>query len=92
MANVKIERLSLSMQGAPGQEHRIGAVAGRAANVFAARFDERLKQAGRLPATLDIGSLTAAPARVDLHLMSDNEAANAIAGAWLDAVALKLKI
>ncbi len=92
MANVKIDRLGLTMEGAPGQEHRIGAVAGRAASLFANRLDERLRGAGRLPATVDIASLSAAPAKVDLHLMSDSEAANAIAGAWLDAVALKLKI
>jgi hypothetical protein len=89
--DLTIERLRLNVNGAAGHEHRIGPIAARAASLFAerleARYSERFAQGPGL-----IEGISAAPIRLDLNRMNDERAANYVADAWLEALALGLKI
>ncbi len=91
MANVNIDRLNLTIENARGHEHRVAPIARHAADIFTTRLDEQLKSAGRQPSSTDLDALSASPLRFDLRSMSDAQAANAIADAWLNAVQLKLR-
>jgi hypothetical protein len=91
MLDLTIERLRLNMNDAAGHEHRIGPIAARAAALFADRLEERFgerysQDSGRM------AGISAAPIRLDLNRMNDERAANHVANAWLDALALRLKI
>jgi len=83
MTKLNINTLHLNLQNAAGHEHRVSAIARRAASVFAGTVS---------PGSIRLQSLSAMPLHVELGSMSNEQAANAIAGAWLQAVSLKLKL
>ena len=85
MLELKIEQLHLHIENAAGHEHRIQNIVQRATELFSARVSERSGYQ-----SLQLGSLVAQPANINLSEMSDEEAADLIARAWLDALALHL--
>jgi len=91
MLDLHIDRLQLNIANAAGHEHRVRPITEHAVALLAERLAERVEAAGRPPAAA-VESLSAAPLSFDLARMSDAQAAEAIAGAWLEALALKLKI
>lgn len=92
MLDLRIEQLHFQIENAAGHEHRIHAIAMRAAALLAERLRERLAASGRSPDSGTIDNLSAPPVGLSLNGMSDGQAANDIATAWLEAVALKLKL
>lgn len=86
---VTIDSLAVTIDNAAGHEHRIGAIAARAAEMFAQRLSDRLNGSAWPWSPNSIEGLAHVPL-FDLGLMSDEEAAREIASAWLDAVAPKL--
>jgi hypothetical protein len=89
VSRVTIDSLAVTIDNAAGHEHRIGAIAARAADIFAQRLSDRLDGSARPWTRKSIEGLPHVPL-FDLGLMSDEEAARQIASAWLDAVAPKL--
>ncbi len=88
MFDLQIDRLQLNITNAAGHEHRLQPIARRAAALLAAGLDERRwSGSGR-----SIDHLNAPAVSLDLNRMSDAEAAQAIADAWLEALALKLRL
>ena len=81
-----INSLHINFTNAAGQEHRIEPLTRRALDLTA----ERLPM--HLTAAPDVESLAIEPIRLRLGMLSDDEAANQIAGAILEALALKLKV
>jgi hypothetical protein len=88
---INIGALNLTIQNAMGHEHRIDPIAQRAASVFAARLEQRTAGIAVSYLGAHIDSLTAAAVDFNLRSMSNDQAANVIASAWLDAVAQRLK-
>jgi hypothetical protein len=89
MLDLKIDRLILTIANGTGHEHRVGPIAERAVALFAEgslKLLEREAAGSNLFGSLDGGS-------VDLNLNStgNEQAARAIAKAWLQAIALKLR-
>jgi hypothetical protein len=83
----------MNVQNAAGSEHRLTPIAHRAASIFAARLRQRAKASGSGALTTSvIDDVTAAPVHCDLRAMSNEQAANAIASTWLNAVAQRLKL
>jgi hypothetical protein len=83
----------MNVQNATGSEHRLTPIAHRAASIFAARLHQQAKGSGSrafAPAVID--SVIAAPIHCDLRAMSNEQAADAIASTWLNAVAQRLKL
>jgi hypothetical protein len=92
LTRVQIGSLKLDLANASGNEHRIGPIANRAAEIFAGRLQERLRNTARHSAPVRIESLTAAPLDLQMGTMSDERVASTIASAWLESVALKLRL
>jgi hypothetical protein len=89
---VNIGALTMTVQNAIGHEHRLSPIAQHAASIFAAKLQQRAAQSGARSLTNpSIDSLNASPLNFDLQRMSNDQAAHAIASAWLNAVALRLK-
>jgi hypothetical protein len=87
MRQVHVDALSLGLAAGSLAPHRVAPVAAKAASLFAERLDGVLRdQPGR---DLHLGALQAAP--LTLTNMTDADAANAIAQAWLDAVGTRLR-
>jgi hypothetical protein len=86
MFDLKIDRLRLNIDNAAGHEHRLQPIALRAVALLAARLDG--------PPRLEVSRErwdTIATERVDLQLnvMSDEQAAEGIATAWVEALTRK---
>ncbi len=92
MVEVRIQVLGANLRNASGNEHRIGPIANRAAAIFAQQLHERLRNTAKSMGSVSVESLTAAPLDLQLGTMSDERAASAIASAWLEDVALKLRV
>ena len=90
MLDLKIDRLQIDINDAAGHEHRIGGIAERAAALFAEQIDIRYGGGQSYPSR-NVGNVEGQPVRLDLNRTSDEQAARSIAGAWLDALALRLK-
>lgn len=91
--HLEIGTLHMQVQNATGHEHRLQPIAQRAASLFATRLGQRAAQPARGSLTAArLASLTAAPLHIDLHTMSNEQAAGAVASAWLDAVGQRLRI
>jgi len=92
MLDLHIDRLQLNIADGAGHEHRVRPITEHAVALLAERLAERVEAAGQSPTANTIESLSAAPLSFDLARMSDAQAAEAIAGAWLEALALKLRV
>jgi hypothetical protein len=88
---LNIGALNLTVQNAMGHEHRIEPIAQRAASVLATRLGQLATDNAVSLRDTRIDSLTAAPVNFNLRSMSNDQAANVIASAWLDAVAQRLR-
>jgi len=88
MLDLEIDRLQLKIANAAGHEHRVEPIALLALDLLADGLDQRgwNGQGGR------IDQLNAPAVNLSLNRMSDIEAAQAIADAWLEALALKLRL
>jgi hypothetical protein len=91
MLDLKVDLLTLSIVDAAGHEHRIQPIAARAAALFAERLEGSWGNNSAPRGAAALESVAASP--LDLHLggMSDQEAANEIANAWLEALGSKLR-
>ena len=89
MLDLKIDRLQLEINNAAGHEHRIAPIAERAAALLAERIDIQYRD-GRARIDGNIGGITARPINLDLTRTSDEHAAQTVADAWLDALAMRL--
>jgi hypothetical protein len=82
----------MTVQNAIGHEHRLAPIAQRAASIFAAKLQQRAAQpVTPSPMRASIDSLSASPLDFNLQRMSNEQAAHAVASAWLNAVALRLR-
>ena len=91
MLDLRIECLHLNIQNAAGQEHRIQPITLRALDVVAERLQLHLADAWPATAGSDVESVRLVPVSLCLDAMSDEQAANEMAGALVEALALKLK-
>jgi hypothetical protein len=88
--DLRIESLRVEITDAAGHEHRIPPIARRAAELLAERLEQqRDSDAGR--ASTEIESVSARALSLDLGTTTDEQAANDIAAAWLDALAVHLE-
>jgi hypothetical protein len=89
MLDLEIDCLSLGLSGPSGCDHRAAPIARRAAEILAEQMERRWSQRAGMQV---LGAVSAAPVALDLSGASDEEAAQRIARAWLDALALKLEV
>jgi hypothetical protein len=87
--DLKIEALRINIAGASGHEHRMDQIASRAAAIFGERLSERLSDASE---PQWVKTLEARPINLNLNATGNEQAARDIADAWLEALALKLKL
>lgn len=87
MADFHIASLKMNVTNAQGHEHRLGPIAGQAAQLFASRAGERWQQLR----PQELGTIETEPVSVDLNVTADHEAAESVANAWLDALAARLE-
>jgi hypothetical protein len=88
--DLKIDRLTLTLDNIPGQEHRAGPIAARAAALFAERL-ERLAAKETFSAPDRVSYADAPGLNMNLQNMATEQAASVIANAWLDATLLQLR-
>ena len=84
MFDLKIDRLTLNLANAAGHEHRVEAITRLALDLTAERLPMHL-------AAMGIDSLGIEPINLRLDAMSDEDAAERIAEALVEALTLKLK-
>jgi hypothetical protein len=92
MLDFQISRLALAFENSSGHEHRIQPIALRAATILGERLSERYRTTDRAPRTLHVDAMSAPALSLDLNNTSDEQAAGQIADAWLEALALHLKV
>jgi hypothetical protein len=90
MIDIKVDALQINLTGAEGHEHRIRPVATRAAAIFAERVEVYCGEDRGASSSRKVDSVNAGPLNVDLTSLTDEQAAQSIAKAWLDALALSL--
>jgi hypothetical protein len=88
MFDLNIDRLQLNITNTAGFEHRLQPIALLALDLLADRLDQR-RWSGQ---GTRIDQLNAPAVSLDLNRLSDTQAAQTIADAWLEALALKLKV
>lgn len=88
MLDLNIDSLALRITNAAGHEHRVRPIAARAASIFAERVQTYCEERGDSSEAKHVSNVTGAPANVDLHRMSDEQAAQTIVSSWLDALKL----
>ena len=92
MIDLRIEQLNLRVNGADGQEHRIQPIVQRALTVLAEEVGERWDIQERLSFVRNLEDLNVPPVNLNLSQQSDDQVANHVARAILDALAIKLKV
>jgi len=92
MLELKIDCLRLNIENVAGHVHRIRPIAARAAAMFAERLHERWSESRWASDAGGIDSVSVPPVSLNLNGMSNEQAAEAIANAWLEGLALKLKL
>jgi len=92
MLDLKIDCLRLNIENVAGHVHRIRPIAARAAAIFTERLNERWSDGRWASDSGGIDSLSVPPVHLNLNGMSNEQAAEAIANAWLEVLALKLKL
>lgn len=88
MLDLKIDAMELNIEDAAGHEHRVEPIVLRALGILAERLDARPAGQG----AQNVADLSAPPVELELHTMSDEQAANAIADVLLETLALKLGV
>jgi hypothetical protein len=83
MSDVTIGILQLQVVNASGHEHRMQGIASRAARIFSERLSERFQMSDGVARNLHVEAVTAPALDLDLNRLSDHEAAEQIAIAWL---------
>ena len=86
MPELVIGSLALRVTDASGQANRVEAITLRALDLLGTRLGELDGTVGHRPAARD-----QTPSVLDLANQTDDEAAAIVAGAWLDALALRLE-
>ena len=89
MLDLKIDCLSVGLNGFRGCEDRVAPIAQRAAEILALQVEERWN---RMHGVQSMNAVSAPPLTMDLGGVSNEEAAQRIARAWLQALALKLEV
>jgi hypothetical protein len=89
--DLTIGNLNLSIDNARGHEHRIRPIVHRAGAILAKRLDEKYGDAGLPGRARDIRALAGAKIDLNFGRTTDEQAAGAIAAAWLEAIALHLE-
>ena len=90
---LKIDRLHVNISVAAGHEHRISPIVSRAAALLTERLAERWSTSQRsAPASGNLDGIAAEPVGLDVARTSNEQAADEIAGAMLEALALRLGI
>jgi hypothetical protein len=87
-----IDRLSLSVAGAAGHEHRLEPIAARAVALLGERLDRWAAEGGAAPAPGAVAGLEAPPVNLDLAASTDEDAAGLIADALLAALAPRIAL
>jgi hypothetical protein len=90
LLDLDIECLRMEIRDAAGHESRLQGIARRAAELLAERL-EILYGSGGTPPPQSVATLKARPVSLDLNRTSDENAARAVADAWLDSLAMRLK-
>jgi hypothetical protein len=88
MLDLRVDLLRLEVLNPRGHEHRLGAIAERAAAIFAREAAGRWAESG---IRREVETVTGGKVDIDLNTTGDENAARAIAAAWLDSLALKLR-
>jgi hypothetical protein len=86
--DLKIDRLLLNIENGSGHEHRVGPITERAVALFAERAAKSLEGKAQRSGTFD--SLSGPPVDLNLNSTSNEQAAHAIAEAWLQVLMLRL--
>lgn len=86
--DLKIDRLLLNIENGSGHEHRVGPITQRAVALFAERVAKSLE--GEPPRSGTFESLSGLAVDLNLNSTSDEQAAHAIAEAWLHVLMLRL--
>ena len=92
MLDLKIDCLRLNIENVAGHIHRIRPITARAATIFTQRLNERWSDSRWASDSGGIDSFNVPPVHLNLNGMSNEQAAEAIASAWIEALALKLKL
>jgi hypothetical protein len=87
MNELTIDLLRLNLENGAGHEHRVGPIVERAAALFAEKAVLSLKIQASRSAALE--SLANEPIDLDLDATSNEQAASAIADAWLQALKIR---
>jgi hypothetical protein len=90
MNELTIDLLRLNLQNGAGHEHRLGPIAERAAALFAEKAAISLKLQSSRSAVFE--TLASHPVDLNLNGTSNEQAASAIADAWLQALTLRLNV
>jgi hypothetical protein len=90
MNELTIDLLRLNLQNGAGHEHRLGPIAERAAALFAEKAAISLKLQSSRSAVFE--TLVSHPVDLNLNGTSNEQAASAIADAWLQALTLRLNV
>lgn len=89
MLDLDISQLGLSIENAVGHEHRIHPIVLRAGAILAERIEKKYGVEGA--AAADSAQLTGSDVQLDLNRVSNEQAAQAIAAAWLAAFSLHME-
>ena len=89
MFDLKIERLRLNIENAAGHEHRVHPIALRAVALLAERLDGPGGIAADSLSRRQWDTLNARSLDLQLDFMSDEQAAEGIAGAWANTLTAK---
>jgi hypothetical protein len=92
MVDVTIGSLQLQVANASGHEHRMHDIATHAARLVGKRLGERYQTSSGPARALHLDTLTAPALDLDLNTLSNGEAAERIANAWLDTQPLRFGV
>jgi hypothetical protein len=91
MIDLDISVLRLNIENARGHEHRVQLIAVRATEILTARLEEQNKDKDASSAGANAAGATGVALSLDLNRTGNEQAARAIAEAWLDAITLRLE-
>ncbi|HET9872841.1 MAG TPA: hypothetical protein VFP89_09635 [Propionibacteriaceae bacterium] len=89
--DIRVDGLALTLDVPPEHRHRVDAIVRRALARFEALAPAALDRLGAPARRVDLESLPAGAVAADLGREGDDEVAERIAGAWLDALRTALR-